>query len=357
MKEPGFRLLTTRCYQLGIILETDGSHSRLWFDQSSVRLENPFAPDVRRCAARSPAFNRPVHPGRWLSRKEVQSECFSNRVRFTGTIGSNPFCTPPLESGRWPSIHRRKRVYLQHVPLRKSVPQSLVDQYLSLDHPLLIPHRQVFQESKALVFVRPYLPLDGLVYRCPADEETAMAWCDQLAKLEAYLKNQPHPMQIVYVPENIGLTDQGELRVFLCGDASYMRWDFSDRETFRRILIGEKGTGKASPELEEARKGRSRKWVWGMGVALLLCMVAGFGLLKFLQKPGEKPVQAEPEPPRQVEADPESEPVPEPAPETSTEAAPPTQEDMDRSQAAAEEFIFSLDQDKYQRILKKKNRP
>lgn len=260
--------------------------------------------------------------------------------------------------GEWALAYdsSKKRVYLQHVPLRKSVPQSLVDQYLSLDHPLLIPHRQVFQESKALVFVRPYLPLDGLVYRCPADEGTAMAWCDQLAKLEAYLKNQPHPMQIVYVPENIGLTDQGELRVFLCGDASYMRWDFSDRETFRRILIGEKGTGKASPELEEARKGRSRKWVWGMGVALLLCMVAGFGLLKFLQKPGEKPVQAEPEPPRQVEADPESEPASEPGPETSTEAAPPTQEDMDRSQAAAEEFIFSLDQDKYQRILKKKNR-
>ncbi len=59
--------------------------------------------------------------------------------------------------GEWALAYdsSKKRVYLQHVPLRKSVPQSLVDQYLSLDHPLLIPHRQVFQESKALVFVRP----------------------------------------------------------------------------------------------------------------------------------------------------------------------------------------------------------
>lgn len=263
--------------------------------------------------------------------------------------------------GEWALAYGKsnKKVYLQHVPLRKPAPQPLIDQYLTLDHPLLIPYRQVYQESKALVFVRPYVLVDGLIYRCPTDEQTAAKWCEQLAQLEAYLGNRPNPMKIVYVPENIGVTGDGELRVFLCGDPSYIRCDFSNRETFRKVLIGEKRKRSILKfgDVRQATvsKGKFWKLVLGMGLALL-CVAAGFGLVKFLQKSEEKPVPAQTEPPRQVEAAPEPEQAPEPSPETSTDSNPPTQEDMKQSQTAAKEFISSLDQDDYQRILRKKAR-
>lgn len=255
------------------------------------------------------------------------------------------------------------KVYLQHVPLRKPVPPSLIEQYFTLDHPLLVPFWQVHQEPKALVFVRPYVRVDGLIYRCPTDEETAARWCDQLSQLETYLENQPNPMKIVYVPENIGVTDKGELRVFLCGDDSYMQCNFSDRESFRKALIGEK-KGDAPPETEDVRhtpasKGKSRKWFWGVGIAVLLLFIAAcFGLIHFLQKSGEKPVPAQTEPPRPVEAESEpAEQAPEPAsdPDLSEDTAP-TQEDIDQSRTAAEEFVSSLDRDEHQDILKKRAR-
>lgn len=261
------------------------------------------------------------------------------------------------------------KVYLQHVPLRKPAPQSLIDQYFSLDHPLLVPYWQVYQESEALVFVRPHVHVDGLIYRCPTDEETAAKWCEQLSQLEAYLQNRPIPMKIVYVPENIGVTEQGDLRVFLCGDPAYMQCDFSDRDTFRRVLLGKKGKEKASPHNDDvlqssAEKGTSGKWLWGLGIALALLVlvgfvVGGFGLMHLLQRFEVKPVPARTAPPEQAEADPQpderdAEAAPDPAP--SEDASPPTQEDVEQSRTAAEEFISSLDQDEHQQILKKKAR-
>ena len=183
-----------------------------------------------------------------------------------------------------------------------------------------------------------------------------MAWCDQLAKLEAYLKNQPHPMQIVYVPENIGLTDQGELRVFLCGDASYMRWDFSDRETFRRILIGEKGAGEGFSGVGRGPQREVPEMGVGYGGGATSLHGRRLRSSEVFAEAGGKTGSSRAGPLVKWKRIRSLNRRPSRAPETSTEAAPPTQEDIDRSQAAAEEFIFSLDQDKYQRILKKKNR-
>ena len=237
-----------------------------------------------------------------------------------------------------------------------------------MDHPLLIPYWQVYQESKALVFVRPYVHVDGLIYRCPTDEETATKWFDQLSQLETYLENQPIPMKIVYVPENIGVTDEGELRVFLCGDASYMRLDFCDRETFRQALIGGDRMEDGTPESEDAllqaisepkakNMIRRRTAVLGIVIASLLCFAAGLGLMNVLSE--EKPAPAQAESPRQTGADvpgPEIAPEAAPDPALSEDSTPPTQEDMDQSQTAAEEFVSSLDQDEYQHILKKRAR-
>lgn len=271
----------------------------------------------------------------------------------------------------------KRKVYLQHVPLRKPAPQSLIEQYLSLDHPLLIPYWQVYQESKALVFVRPYVHVDGLIYRCPTDEETAGMWCDQLAQLETYLENQPIPMKIVYVPENIGVTAEGELRVFLCGDVSYMRLDFCDRETFRQALIDEGRKEDDTPEPEDSPSDpplpansrtksqntvRRRTAVLGIVIAGLLCFAAGLGLMNDVLSE-EKPAPAQAESSRQTGADdPGPEIAPEPTPEAAPDPAlsedsiPPTQEDIDQSQTAAEEFVSSLDQDDHQNLLKKKAR-
>ena len=253
--------------------------------------------------------------------------------------------------GEWALAQNEEKgkVYLQHVRLRKPAPPSLIDQYLSLDHPMLVPFWEVYQEPRALVFVRPCVDVDGLIYCCPTYEETAAQWCGQLAQLEDYLENQPIPMKIVYSLQNIGVTDQGELRVFLCGNPSHIRCDFSDRETLRRALIGEKGKWD-----QYLKFGKSKKLVWGTGIAFLLCFAAGFGAMHSMQKSDEKPIQSQ--------AVSEAVLVPEQAseaaldPNISNDSAPPTLDDIEKSQLAAERFVFSLDQDDYQQILKKKAR-
>lgn len=263
-----------------------------------------------------------------------------------------------------------EKFLLQYIPLLKSPPQSLIDQYLSLDHPLLIPHLDVYQESGGLIFVRPYVLIENLIHRIPIDQKTAGSYCTQLAHLETYLKNQSIPMKILYHPENIGLTDEGELRVLLCGTASYMRCDFSDRETFRKVLVGEKEGQTEETEQEKelhvappppVRKSKPqvmvsrRMAVLGAVATGILCFGAGLGVMKVMQKPEETAaVQAEST--HQVKA-----PAPEQKPEAASDpnlpkdSTPPTQEDIDQSQTAAEEFVFSLDQND-QGILKKKAR-
>ncbi len=86
--------------------------------------------------------------------------------------------------GKWgvASNEEGEKVYLQHVPLLKPPPQRLIRQYLLLDHPLIIPYLQVYQESDALVFVRPYILLESLIHRSP-NEETAKKWPRNLSPL------------------------------------------------------------------------------------------------------------------------------------------------------------------------------
>src|SRR5690606_26947389 len=150
---------------------------------------------------------------------------------------------------------------------------------------------------------------ENLIHRIPMDQETANLCCAQLADLEAYLKDQPIPMQILYHPENIGLTDEGELRVFLCGNASFMQWDFSDRETFRKSLVAQKGEQTEETEQEKelqaaptpsVQKPRPqvmvsrRTAILGTIAVGVLCFSAGLGVMKVMQKPEETAaVQAE----------------------------------------------------------------
>lgn len=283
---------------------------------------------------------------------------------YIRTVFNTPF-------GKWAVANGEQgEVILQHVPV-ESPPQSLINQYLSLDHPLLIPYLDVYQEPSAFVFVRPYLLTEHLIHSIPLDKNTANLCCEQLAELEAYLKNQPLPMKIIYHPENIGVTDEGELRVFLCGDASYMRYDFSDRETFRKILIGgeqKEQTGKTEQEKEFqvepplVRESKPqvmvnrRTAILGAITAGILCFGAGLGLMKVLQKPEEQTVLVQSETSKQETKSPDHAPETEASDLNPAESTPPTQEDMDQSQAVAKEFVSSLDQDENQNILKKKAR-
>lgn len=263
------------------------------------------------------------------------------------------------------------KVYLQYIPLLKSPPQRLIRQYLLLDHPLIIPYLQVYQESDALVFVRPYILLESLIHRSP-NEETAKNWCDQLLELETYLEIQPIPMRVVYHLENIGVTDKGELRVFLCGNESYMQWDFSDRETFRKILVGGEQKGEQTGETEQEKEFQvepplvreskpqvmvsRRTAILGAIAAGILCFGAGLGLMKVMQKPEEQTVLVQSETSKQETKSPDHAPETEASDLNPAESTPPTQEDMDQSQAVAKEFVSSLDQDENQNILKKKAR-
>jgi len=211
--------------------------------------------------------------------------------------------------------------------------------------------------------------LESLIHRFP-NEETAKNWCDQLLDLDTYLEIQPIPMRVAYHPENIGLTDEGELRVFLCGNASFMQWDFSDRETFRKSLVAQKG--EQNEETEQAKELQAaptpsvqkprpqvmvsrRTAILGAIAVGVLCFSAGLGVMKVMQKPEETAaVQAETS--KQETESPDHAPEPASDPTPSADSTLPTQEDMEQSQTVAKEFVSSLDRDDHQEILKKKAR-
>lgn len=284
------------------------------------------------------------------------------RQFYLEMVSDSPF-------GKWGiGSKEEEKFLLQHIPLLESPPQTLINQYLSLDHPLLIPYLEVYQEPGALVFVRPYLLIENLIHQIPLDEETADLCCKQLADLEAYLKDQPIPMKPVYHPENIGLTDDGYLKVFLCG-SGHIQLDFSDLETFRQLLTGqdqkEEQVKKQSepesplpvsspPPFREAKPQvmvRRRTAVISIVVAGVFCFSAGAWIMNALQNEKNAPVQAEST--RQV-IDREPEQTPEAAPEPAPEEL--TQEDIDQSRIAAEKFVSSLDRDDHQKVLKKRAR-
>ena len=163
------------------------------------------------------------------------NQCFLNRVKSIGIIGSNR-CGIPFGSGRWRWMKRRIRCIFNMFPFATG--SAILDRSVfSLIIRCWFPTGR-FIKNPSLVFVRPHacgrsdLSLsDRWIF--------GRQWCEQLSQLEAYLQNRPIPMKIVYVPENIGVRNRRSAGVSLRGPGVYAV-RFSDRDTFRRVLLGKK---------------------------------------------------------------------------------------------------------------------
>jgi len=113
-----------------------------------------------------------------------------------------------------------QRFLLQHAQLKKQAPSRAIQQYRSLDHPLILPYREVYTEERSLVFIRPYEPFQPLydaIRQQPASEDELVRWGKSLLHMEAYLRSKPLPMYFILDPRNIGLTADGKLIVLYCG--------------------------------------------------------------------------------------------------------------------------------------------
>ncbi len=127
-----------------------------------------------------------------------------------------PFFDGELAIARYNS----KRYYLQSALMLKPVPSHAIQQYLSLDHPLVIPYIDVFTEDEYLVFVRDYQPIRPLprvIQDQGVTEEQFIRWAKQLVDLEDHLRDRHVPMYIQKDPRNIGVTNDGNLQVIFCG--------------------------------------------------------------------------------------------------------------------------------------------
>lgn len=113
-----------------------------------------------------------------------------------------------------------QRFLLQHAHLKKQAPSRAIQQYRSLDHPLILPYREVYTEERSLVFIRPYEPYQPLydaIRQQPASEDELIRWGKSLLQMEAYLRSKPFPMYFIIDPRNIGMTAEGKLIVLYCG--------------------------------------------------------------------------------------------------------------------------------------------
>ncbi|MRG28577.1 hypothetical protein [Laceyella tengchongensis] len=112
-----------------------------------------------------------------------------------------------------------KRYYLQAVLLRKPASSWAIQQYRSLNHPLVIPCEEVFADKNYLVLVRPYEPIHPLyeVVAEQRDESQLIEWTKQLLDLAKKLKEKSLPMYLLLDPRNIGLNLDHQLRVLFCG--------------------------------------------------------------------------------------------------------------------------------------------
>lgn len=113
-----------------------------------------------------------------------------------------------------------QRFYLQYVRLKKQAPPRAIQQYLNLDHPLILPHLQVFTEERSLVFIHPHAelrPLTEVIANESVSEEQLIKWARSLLELEALLSRQPLPMYLFLHPHNLGFTEDGQLKVMFCG--------------------------------------------------------------------------------------------------------------------------------------------
>lgn len=110
--------------------------------------------------------------------------------------------------------------YLQYAHLQKTAPSRAIQQYRYLEHEQLIPFLNVFTEENALVFIRPYEPIRPLlevVSSKEVPEEKAVVWLRKILLLEQLLQSKPMPMYILLDPRNIGVNEQGELKVLFVG--------------------------------------------------------------------------------------------------------------------------------------------
>lgn len=113
-----------------------------------------------------------------------------------------------------------ERFYLQSVYLQQPVPPQAIEQYLNLWHPFVLPYLEVFVDQNVMVFVRPYSyihPLREVISIREINEDQVIDWGEKLLKLEIELKAKPLRMYLLLDPRNVGLDEDGNLRVIFCG--------------------------------------------------------------------------------------------------------------------------------------------
>ncbi len=117
-----------------------------------------------------------------------------------------------------------ERYYLQLTKLKRGTQSRVIQQYRSLNHPMVLPFAEVYTEERSIVFIRPYTeltPLDEILKMRPWDEEETIRLTRDLLQLEKMLNGRPLPMYLLLDPRNMGLTGDGELKVFFCGVRNY----------------------------------------------------------------------------------------------------------------------------------------
>lgn len=113
-----------------------------------------------------------------------------------------------------------KRYYLQSSKLLRPASPRVIQQYLMLDHPLVIPYDEVYPDGKYIVTIRPYFaiqPLPQYVASKGLDEDQFIHWASQLVDLDQQLQNYSLPMYLLKDPRNIGISSEGKLKVIFCG--------------------------------------------------------------------------------------------------------------------------------------------
>lgn len=113
-----------------------------------------------------------------------------------------------------------ERYYLQSAHLKQQAPSRAIEQYRTFQHPFVLPYEEVYTEEHSIVLIRPYCyihPLREVISMREVDEDQVVEWGEQLLKLEAELKAKPLKMYLLLDPRNIGLDEEGNLKVLYCG--------------------------------------------------------------------------------------------------------------------------------------------
>ncbi|MFS8514487.1 MAG: hypothetical protein LOD87_12335, partial [Planifilum fulgidum] len=93
-----------------------------------------------------------------------------------------------------------ERFYLQWTKLKKATKSLVIQQYRSLNHPLVLPFAEVYTEDRSIVFIRPYVNLthlDEILQMQPWSEEETVRLTRELLRLEKMLNSRPLPMYLL----------------------------------------------------------------------------------------------------------------------------------------------------------------